>query len=218
METLDHVHYMTHIENVPSILMHGILSYNKAQAYPHRDISSKKVQRYRGALVPGTNRQVHDFVPLYFATLTPTQHAITFGSKRLRFDKSIEQRDLVFIEVDLIKLFRQNRNLLFTDGNAASDETKYYTNPNGITSLDWDVIRNDRCYSKEYKRKKAAEVLVPDKVEQSYFKRLVFLNNESVLALQAILQKKFPDNCQAFSKFKYEPDSTHYYFDIDSIM
>ena len=61
-------------------------------------------------------------------------------------------------------------NTLFTDGNAASEKTKFYTGLQKLDQLPWNLIRagswnNDDI--KESKRVKCAEVLVYPKIQPS---------------------------------------------------
>lgn len=42
----------------------------------------------------------------------------------------------------------------------------------GCDAVAWEIVDTFNCYSTKYRRKKAAEVLVPDKVPSSYITRL----------------------------------------------
>lgn len=65
------LYYMLPAENVPAVMRKGILSYNKAKSFPHRSFADESVQRRREHLIiPGANRHIHDYVPLYFTTHT----------------------------------------------------------------------------------------------------------------------------------------------------
>lgn len=57
---IKYLHYMAPIQNIPSILANGILSYNNAGGLNHLDLANRSVQRQR--------RDFHDYVPLYFYT------------------------------------------------------------------------------------------------------------------------------------------------------
>lgn len=206
---VDHLHYMSHIDNVPSILAHGIMSYNKVhcESIPHRSIAWSSVQRHRRK----------EFVPLYFATHTPMQYVKTQTTQRCG-TPSMEQRELVFMEVDAARIFRRH-GVLFTDGNAASNETTFFSELSDMDKLDWNVIHTRNCYSKEYKRLKAAEVLVPDIVPFKYFKRVVAYDAEVSRELRKMskkLQKELErtrprkdwSHLQAYS---FTVDKSHYY-------
>lgn len=58
------LHYITHINNVPSIIQMGILSRNKARhdKINNHDISMESVQDRRSdKKIPGTNKVLHDY-------------------------------------------------------------------------------------------------------------------------------------------------------------
>ena len=60
------LHYMTPIENLASVAMHGILSHARAVAVQHASVALQAVQDQRaGKRVPG-GRPLHEYVNLYF--------------------------------------------------------------------------------------------------------------------------------------------------------
>jgi hypothetical protein len=66
IEEISELHYITPIKNVPSILQHGILSYNRAAKLKHDDISMPEIQKVRAQKrVPG-GLNLHDYANLYF--------------------------------------------------------------------------------------------------------------------------------------------------------
>lgn len=189
------LYYMLPLENVSTVMKRGILSYNKAKSLPHRSFADASVQWRRDHLIiPGADRHIHDYVPLYFTTHTPMQYVLTQGANRV-----IEQGDLVFIEVDAVRAF-STPGTVFTDGNVASGETYIYTDLECLSELDWHVVREvPNCYSREYKRKKAAEVLVPDHIPSDYFLRVVVFDAKA--------QKKLSRTVRCTC----EVDLDHYY-------
>ncbi len=72
---------------------------------------------------------------------------------------------------DKIVILCLNKNLLlqegtvFTDGNAASMETRYFRNSMDLENLDWDCIHAPRWPDfEDGRRKRCAEVLVPEQI------------------------------------------------------
>jgi len=168
---VDHLHYMAHIENAKLILALGIFSYNKGKKIPHVDVSMERVQWLRKNTKLPNGKSIHDYVPLYFGIFTPMQYVLTYGSSN--YDNPIGRKNLVFFEIDAEQVFSQD-GIYFTDGNAASFFTQIYNDFDKLERLDWHIIMNVRkCLSQEYKRKKAAEVLVPNWVPPSWFTRVV---------------------------------------------
>jgi hypothetical protein len=59
----------------------------------------------------------------------------------------------------------------FCDGNAASHETHFYCDPHEIDKVPWDVVLGTRWTGSQIidgKRKRCAEILIPELVETSY--------------------------------------------------
>ncbi len=146
--------HMTHTENLRSIFhARGLLAYNKVNNLPHTDLSNEDVQRGRSEkIVPPTGRPLHDYVPLYFGLKTPMVAC-----------NQAKNEDLIFLRFSLDILAHEG--VVFTDGNARSNSTKFYLF-NGIESLsvlDAKVIQSVKYSTDpEMKRKKQAEILVPD--------------------------------------------------------
>jgi hypothetical protein len=193
---IDCLYYMLPIENVPKVMRTGILSYNKVKSLPHRSVADKFVQSRRDYLIShlGRDKHIHDYVPLYFCTHTPMQYVVTQSVNRV-----VDQKDLTFIEIDPARVF-STRGVIFTDGNAASNTTSFYSDMADLSNLDWHVIHEvHNCYWREYKRKKAAEVLVPDHVPVDFFLRVVVFDAEVKRKLKGIV------------KCRCEVDRSHYH-------
>lgn len=203
---IDHLHYMASIENIPSILERGILCHNMVTTILHCDFSLRSVQEKRAKnIIEERNQSIHDYVPLYFATHTPTQYILT------QKNRSIEQANLIFIEVDAVAVF-QIPVALFTDGNAAK-ATIVYDDISDLDKIDWKIIRTTDCWSRKYRDKKAAEVLVPEQVPSKYFKRIVTYSHEAKNELIKRIRLFARENGTAtnLSKFHIDIDTTHYY-------
>jgi len=124
---VENLHYMTHIANCRSILHRGILSHRLAEEIRHVDLASSSVQSKRDDIaIMGRGRTVHDYVPLYFATHTPMQRVLTQPTRASA--PAIDQDDLVIIDVDAFRAMRIP-GMLYTDGNAASDDTTFHQPP-----------------------------------------------------------------------------------------
>jgi hypothetical protein len=59
-EHLTELHYILPIENVDSILEHGILSNHRAQKIAHTSVAMEEIQARRALVtIPGANRKLH---------------------------------------------------------------------------------------------------------------------------------------------------------------
>lgn len=178
-----YLHYMAPIDNVPSILDTGILSYNLIlrMQVKHRDIADVRVQEIRKSIIPLTKRSIHDYVPLYFGTQTPMQYVITRPATTRRRKQIVSRNDLVFLDLDASHIFGEP-DVIFSDGNAAQlSKTTFYADPADLGKLDWETINcpggyhssSGKCYDREWKRKKSSEVLVPKKVPPEHICRII---------------------------------------------
>lgn len=219
--SIQHLYYIAPIENALWILILGILSRKKILS-PHtpqiNDISHEAVQDRRKEIILPSERPLHDYVPLYFTTHTPTQYIMTRTLKKNSYKE--ENKYPVIIEIDALSIF-QTPDIFYSDGNAASAGTVFYDNYSELKNLDWDIIKKKQIniHSKEEKRKKAAEVLVPDSVPTSTFKRIITHSNETIARLKTKLtpiisstQRHSVDNSWEYlSLYKYDVDQAHYF-------
>jgi len=66
------LYYILHIDNLKSILQHGILCYNKAKKFGYTSIADEEIQKRREKVViPGGKRKLHDYANLYFNARNP---------------------------------------------------------------------------------------------------------------------------------------------------
>jgi hypothetical protein len=176
--------YMAPFCNVAPIAAAGIFSYTKVHANPMlaqfaTTIADPDVNRRRHRRTID-ERPLHDYVPLYWAIHTPMQYVVTVKNRWL------SQDDLVFFVVSAHTV-AGIPDILSTDGNAASDDTTFYRGMGAWDQLDWKVLRTPNCFSREYRRKKAAEVLVPDSLPRDHFVHLVVRKAETSKKLTDIV-------------------------------
>ncbi len=183
-----HLHYMTHIDNVPSILADGILPHSVVtkKGLAHKDIADAEVQQHRNGIVPSTGKPIHEYVPLYLATQTPMQYVITHPARTRGREQIVYPEDLVFIDVDAGRILGQS-GVVFCDGNAASSKTSFYNNLCDLDKLDWKTIHcpgdykgsGGKCYDADWKRNKSSEVLVPERIASDLFSRFVVYDQDA---------------------------------------
>ncbi len=206
------LYYMLSRDNLPSILERGILCRNKALLYMKKDISYKKVQSRRSYkyAYDGKIIDIHDYVPLYFVTNTPTRYVIEYGKGDRIFggkEPMCEPGELIFIELDALKVF-STPGIIFTDGNSASKNTKFYINIQDLDKLDWNMIYKDMTYKewrrvrktdyyREYKRKKCSEVLVPNQIPIDFFNTIIVGHND----VFELLKDKCKNNIEILKRF-----------------
>lgn len=167
---IDYLYHLTSPDNLPSILQHGLLSRNRAyqEGYVAQDIALPTVnQRRSGKEVYG--RFVHDYASLYFTAKNPMLHrrqgqypiAVLYVSRRA----------LVW------------NGAIFSDGNAASEGTLFFDNLKDIGQVDWERVRAERWEvdpkgPAEGRRKRCAEVLVPEAVPARFIRQIAVRTEE----------------------------------------
>ena len=173
MRTFDpaSLYYITHIDNLPSILDKGILAHAKIEELNvsstpiyNRDIVSKRKDKS----TPDGN-SLWDYANLYFQPRNPMMYCLV---------QQKEKEDLVVVEV--LKGVLQEQDVVITDGNAASDPTRFYSKPEGLAVLQEQrtVIQNDWWKEGDgSKRKIMAECLVPGQVKPDYIQSLFVAND-----------------------------------------
>ena len=160
LQSIDH---MTHIDNLGTILKNGLMSHNNP--FQKVDISNQTVNSRRDRIEPVNKKSVHDYVPFYFNA----RNAMLYSTQQ-RFDE-----DVIILGFDPEIL--NSKNAIFTDGNAACNDTQYYatTNRAKLLNIDWDNVFSDSwydfnagCADHELKRQMMAETLIPGKVDAQH--------------------------------------------------
>lgn len=107
-DDLKELHYIKPIDNVPSILMHGILSHKRAARLTHSSVAMQAIQDLRATKVVPGGRKLHEYDNLYICARNPMLY------------KRLEMRDQICVLVvgpDVLDL----DGSVVTDQNAASN-------------------------------------------------------------------------------------------------
>lgn len=155
-----YIYHMTHKSNLQNILQNGLLSHNSAhsQNFTKTDISDIDVNSRRG--------KVHDFVPFYFNPKNP-----------MLYKRKNIQSDIIILCIDRTIL---KNNFKFTDGNAASNSTKFYSEIKDLAKLNWSIINSE--YWSDFidgKRIRCSEILIPNEVQTTFIKKIFCYNSET---------------------------------------
>lgn len=157
------LHFITDIVNVPSILVHGILSHNliAKKKIQHSSVANVDVQGRRiNKVIPG-GKKLHDYANLYINARNPMLYVLLS-----------RQRELCVLRISADVL--RSAGVVVSDKNAARDWARFEPWPDGLTRIEkedifrerWDV--NDPFQKDHLKGVMCAEILVPDKVGSSY--------------------------------------------------
>jgi hypothetical protein len=159
------------IENVPSVLEHGILSHNRCKKLklPHSDISLEGVQDRRDGKEVPNGLKLHDYANLYFCARNP-----------MMYKRRNEAEDLCVLQLSL-SVSKQNE-VVYTDQNAAGDYVRFLSAGEVKSNIDFDLVfatywNDENPIEKKRKRlAKCAEILVPHQVEPKFIKGAYVVN------------------------------------------
>lgn len=165
--------------NIPSVLQHGILSYERAAKLKHLSVAMPEVQDKRDVKqVPG-GLKLHQYANLYFHARNP-----------MLFKRKDEAAQLCVLRVQcsVLKL----AGVVITDRNAASDYVRFLA-PAQVGLLDFDAIYaadwrhpNDPIAYYRHRSLKCAEVLVPHRVEPAMLAGAYVVNQTAAGRLAAV--------------------------------
>lgn len=169
------LYYITHVDNVPSILQYGILSHQLIQerGLPYTRIYDEEIVARRQNIQAPDGRSLWSFANLYFQPRNPMLYRVVFFGGPEGANK---------IAVVGVKMSVLNRpDIYIADGNAASSPTRILSKHEGTKAL--PQIRKD--IDKEYwtdeggsKRKIMAECLVPGQIAPEYITEIFVANHE----------------------------------------
>ncbi|MGD0792180.1 MAG: DUF4433 domain-containing protein [Terriglobales bacterium] len=158
---LNELGYIVPIATVPSILQRGILSHRRAERIPHESIALQNVQDRRATVTVPNGRMLHEYANLYICPRNP-----------MLLKKSDIHESICVLQVsaDVLDI----RNVVVTDGNAASKYVSFRPAPAGLAIVDRDRTfaewwtHDDQIEQWRHSSQKCAEVLVPDVVSPPY--------------------------------------------------
>jgi len=185
---------ITHINNLDHILEHGIYTANSIYSNPDYinigDISLIETRKTIHAPNPpgGT---LEDYIPFYLGPRSPMLYRIATG-----FDgvKRYLQDDIIYIVSSFDNVKEQKLPFFFTDGNARSMTTAFYTSERDFAKLDWDAIYAEQWYNDETdynrKQKKQSELLIKDYFPVSCIEFLGVRSKKAEEKVLSLLKKR----------------------------
>jgi len=154
-------HCIMPIGNVPSVMEHGILSYERAAKLQHHSVAMRAIQDRRDQKqVPGGLR-LHQYANLYFHARNP-----------MLYKRQDEVRELCVLRVSTRVC--EVQGAVLTDCNASSDYVRFLhpsqwklLDFDDIYSMDWRHPGDPAAYYR-HRSRKCAEVLVPHHVQAQF--------------------------------------------------
>lgn len=130
------LYYITHINNLPSILERGILSHASIEAreIPFTPVYDRGIISKRKEKPTPDRRSLWEYANLYFQPRNPMMY-------RVVHEKDRQNLAVVGVAAGVLN----EPGVFITDGNAANDPTRFYPTPEGMKILQqqWKIIQND---------------------------------------------------------------------------
>lgn len=160
------------IDNIPSVIENGLLSYYNAKSCTHVSVALEGVQDRREAVKIPNGGKLHSYANLYFSCRNPMMYR--------RKDEAEDLCVLVF-STSVLNI----PGCILSDQNASTDLVKFYTPEDGLNNINFNLVfakywtHEDHYEQCRRKAIKCAEILVPDCVPYDYVLGAYVLNNES---------------------------------------
>jgi ssDNA thymidine ADP-ribosyltransferase DarT-like protein/HD domain-containing protein len=179
-----YVYHFSHIDNLPGLLQHGFLSSNHP-LFPkkHRSIAAAGIQKRRAEMqvTCAQGGCVHDYVPLYFGSVSPMLLSVINA-------KNVDQYDILYFEfpITLVDL----PGAVFSGASANTQvPPAFYSDPADLDKLDWAAIdcRKWGNIDEGFRHRRMAELLVQGQLPVTAATRCVVWNEEVKRRVQAIV-------------------------------
>ncbi|MCD8440917.1 DUF4433 domain-containing protein [Tenacibaculum finnmarkense] len=171
-----YIYRMTHIDNIPNILLNGITHKNSPNSNPNfvpiGDVilidtrSTKHVSIDNGDMLNFNAESIilGDFIPFYFGIKMPMLYVIQNGGNFV--EKATSAENIIYLACPISNIIESGEIYYFSDGHATDSLSSFYDNTkvNELPKIiDWDSIKAPFWGGQEnlnIKRKKQAELLL----------------------------------------------------------
>lgn len=173
--------YITHIDNITSILANGILSHGQVEAtkVPFTPIYDSGIVSNRKNKPTPDRASLWEYANLYFQPRNPMMY-------RVVHEKTTKDLAVIGVKPGILDL----PQVLLTDGNAANNPTMFFKVADGLKMIEsqWSVIQAE--YWKDVdgsKRKIMAECLVPDRIDPGYIHTVYVADHDAKKRVESLI-------------------------------
>lgn len=182
----DNLFYITHVDNLPSMLENGILSHSQlaARGLPSTPIYDSEIVSNRMSKLTPAGKTLWDYANLYFQPRNPMLY-------RVIDEKGLDNIAIISVQRTVLTF----DDIFITDGNAASVATEFYEKDQGLKILaDLNKTLSSEWWSEENgtKRKIMAECLVPDSIPAECIQTVYVANQDIAEKLQRKMGDSVP--------------------------
>ena len=189
-----YVYNIMPIENIPSVLKHGIVCFDRMRQFHHSSIAMDEVQERRNQVVIPNGDSLHQYANLYFSYHNPMLY----------------KRQGIADELCVLALSASVMDMegcILADRNAAAYLARFYTPLEGMERLDFQKIHAqywtdpNPLVQREKKAIKCAEILIPHSIPADYIVGAYVAGRKSSERLKAYgFDKKIVVNPEVFYK------------------
>ncbi|MCD5400996.1 DarT ssDNA thymidine ADP-ribosyltransferase family protein [candidate division NPL-UPA2 bacterium] len=177
------IYYITHIDNLPSILDKGILCHKRIEEekIQFTPIYDAEIVESRKNIKTSDNRNLWDFANLYFQPRNAMLYRVVFFS-----GKNVD--DIIVIGVKSSILARSD--IYITTGNAASPYSNILSASEAKKNIDNIRKQTDKewwAFEDGSKRELMAECLVPDKVSPECIQEIYVATRNAFVKVEKLI-------------------------------
>lgn len=183
MARIKYAFRVTHINNIPRILLNGFVHATSPNADPdYVSIGDTSVIAIRSQKLTSQGFSIGDYIPFYFGNRSPMLYVIQNGFNGVqRFDPE----ELVYCVIRIEDIIASHIDCVFSDGHALNTITAFYDGSElphldeivsyaDVFASNW-IDENDR----DLKRRKEAELLIKDNIPPEFLCGFVVYNQNA---------------------------------------
>lgn len=178
------LYYITHIDNLPSILGWGILSHERVRVEQVRNtpVYDEDIVNTRQNITTPAGKNLWSYANLFFQPRNPMLYRLLASGIK---------RKLAVLSVDRTVL--QEPGIFITDGIAANRQTRFYHKDAGLAKLhnQRNIIQSNAWvswnHSDELKNRLMSECLVPNQVDSKYIRYFMVADRTAAASIQNYL-------------------------------
>jgi hypothetical protein len=184
---IESLYYITHIDNLPSILQLGILSHRQIEKQNVRftPVYDAGIVASRQGRTAPDGHSLWEFANLYFQARNPMLYRVITEKDKKNIAILGVNRQVVDIPGSFVSI-----------GNAASHLSEILPAEQGVRAITkiWDVIMNDWWHEEDgSKRRIMAECLVPELVPPSFIHTIYVASHQVADAVKASIRPYAPN-------------------------
>lgn len=178
------LYYITHIDNINSILSKGILSHQLVEEYglQYTAIYDSEIANNRKTKTTPNGKSLWQYSNVYFQPRNPMLY-------RVVLEKGVKDIAVIALNPQVLKI----PDAYITNGNAASSITEFYDYKNGIKIISnmWDTIKGEWWNSiNGSKRKIMAECLIPNVIPPDQIHSIYVANHSAAKKVKPLFSNK----------------------------